>query len=597
MKGKKLLAVLLAMVMVIALFGACGGETTSSGTESASAQPEASEPAAPAEESEAPAQEPVSAEEPASTLDSSVEETETSAEGTLITTDYTYDLPLFDEDYSFSMWVSFSDNMSTFMPNQFADNLAYKKAAELTGVDVDLVCVSTNSNSEQFSLRVASNDLPNVITNVSMLWTQSFDTAIEDDVFIDLTDMVENNMPAYKECYDQLPEDTKRELHTDSGYMPKLISINNYPAGATEGAFIRTDYLEKVGLDIPTTYEELDEVLHAFQSELGLEEPLMATSGIVHTSNALCSGFGVSGSFSTFPMVSEPYYVVDGQVKFGTIEPGFKEYMEMFSTYYAEGIIHPDFMSKNQNPMEFGGTISSGTTGVFFGETNMVPNYVSDGQSTDPNFAIAPLPPITKEPGETTHFGTVKSPISGRLAGISVTTTDTDYEKLATYLDFFFTEEGALLSAMGVEGNEDGSYVYDENGKLQYSDYWNTIELTEMEKPTLFIYSVMPMLCPETPSSYTMDLQFECAPTWDQNADSDYQMPTAISMTAEESEEYYSMYSDIQTLIAENLTKFAVGERSMDEWDSFVQEIIDLGIEDCIAIKQAAVDRFYTRSV
>ena len=35
----------------------------------------------------------------------------------------------------------------------------------------------------------------------------------------------------------------------------------------------------------------------------------------------------------------------------------------------------------------------------------------------------------------------------------------------------------------------------------------------------------------------------------------------------------------------------------MDEWDSFVQEIIDLGIEDCIAIKQAAVDRFYTRSV
>ena len=118
-----------------------------------------------------------------------------------------------------------------------------------------------------------------------------------------------------------------------------------------------------------------------------------------------------------------------------------------------------------------------------------------------------------------------------------------------------------------------------------------------MEKPTLFIYSVMPMLCPETPSSYTMDLQFECAPTWDQNADSAYQMPTAISMTAEESEEYYSMYSDIQTLIAENLTKFAVGERSMDEWDSFVQEIIDLGIEDCIAIKQAAVDRFYTRSV
>lgn len=591
MKGKKLLAILLAMAMVFAVFSACGNDAASTAPESAASQ-EASEPAAPENEPEAP-EEPASVEEPAS----SAEEVEAPAEDGLITTDYTYDLPLFDEDYSFSMWVSFSDNMSAFMPNQFADNLAYKKAVEMTGVDVDLVCVSVFSNSEQFSLRVASNDLPNVITNVGMLWNQSFDTAIDDDVFIDLTDMIENYMPAYKECYDQLPEDTKRELHTDSGYIPKLISINNYPAGATEGAFVRTDYLKKVGLDIPTTYDELDEVLHAFQSELGLEEPLMATAGIVHTSNALCSGFDVSGSFSVFPMVSEPYYVVDGKVKFGTIEPGFKEYMEMFSRYYAEGIIHPDFMSKNQNPMEFGGTISSGTTGVFFGETNMVPNYVADGQSTDPNFEIAPLPPITKEPGAATHFGTVQSPISGRLAGIAVSTADTDFEKLATYLDFFFTEEGALLSAMGVEGNEDGSYIYDEDGKLQYSDYWHSIELTEMEKPTLFIYSVMPMLCPETPSSYTMDLQFECAPVWGTNADTAYQMPTAISMTAEESEAYYAKYSDIQTLISENLTKFAVGERSMDEWDSFVQQIKDLGIDECIALKQAAVDRFYTRGV
>ena len=596
MKIKKLLAILLAMAMILTVFGACG-DSQSSASAPASEAEEPVETAAAPEASEAPAPaaepEPASAAEPAS----AEEAADAPAEGGLITTDYKYDLPLFDEDYSFSMWVSFSDNMSTFMPNQFNDNLGYKKACEMTGVNVDLVCVSTASNSEQFSLRVASNDLPNVITNVSMLWTSSYDSAIDDDVFIDLTDMVENYMPAYKECYDQLPEDTKRELHTDSGYFPRLYTINNYPDGATEGAFIRTDYLEQVGMDIPTTYDELDAVLHAFKDELNLPEPLMATSGIVHTSNALCSGYGVSGSFSVFPMVSEPYYVVDGKVKFGTIEPGFKEYMEMFSKYYEEGIISQDFMSKNQNPMEFGGTIASGDVGVFFGETNMVPNYIADGQSTDPNFAIAPLPPITKTAGEATHFGTVKSPISGRVSAIAVSTTDTDYEKLGKYLDFFFTEEGALLSAMGVEGNEDGSYVYDEDGKLQYSDYWNTIELTEMEKPTLFVYSVMPMLKPETPSSYTVDLQFECDPVWSTNADADYQMPTAISMTTEESEEYAAIYSDIQTLISENLSQFATGVRPMDEWDAFVDQIIDMGIEDCIAIKQAAVDRFYTRTV
>jgi putative aldouronate transport system substrate-binding protein len=594
MKAKKLFALLLAMAMVLSVFSACGN--SSSSTADATSTKEETSATTEAETDTDTEAEPADEAETAAAEEGSAEEATTSSDG-LITTDYTYDLPLFDEDVTISMWVSFSDNMSTFMPNQYNDNLAVQKAEEMTGVHVDFSCISTTANTEQFNLRVASGDLPNVITNVSQLWSSSYDSAIEDEVFIDLTEMVENYMPAYKECYDQLDDDTKRQLHTDSGYFPRLISINNYPDGATEGAFIRTDYLEKVGLDIPTTYEELDEVLHAFQSELGLTEALMMPAGIVHTSNALCSGYGVFGGFSTSPMVTEPYYVVDGQVKFGIVEEGFKEYMEMFSTYYAEGIISADFMSKNTNPMDFGSTIASGTTGVFFGETNMVPNYIEDGTDVNSEFAIAPLGNITKTEGETTHFGTTKSPISGRVAGIAVSTADVDLEVLGKYLDFFFTEDGALLAAMGVEGNDDGSYIIDDNGDLQYSDYWNSIDLTENEKPTLFVYSCVPMLCPETPDSYTVDLQYECAPTWDANSDDAYTMPDAISMTADETTEYNAIYGDIQTTIEENLTKFAVGEKSMDEWDDFVQTLYDLGIEDCIAIKQQAVDRYYSRSV
>ena len=588
---KKILALLLALTMVLGMV-ACGGETASSApaeTESAAVESEAT--------AEAPAEEPApeAAPEEAPAEEGSAPAEEVVEDDGLITTDYVYELPLFEEgEFTFSMWVSFSDNMSTFMPNQFADNLGYKKSVEMTGVEVDLECFSTSANSEQFNLRVASGDLPNVITNSSMLWTSSWDSAIEDEVFIDLEEFIPM-MPAYMECYEQLDAQTKADLHTDNGYMPRLISINNYPTGAREGAFVRTDYLEKVGMEIPETYEELDAVLRAFQSELGLTEPLMAVAGLVHTSNALVSGFGVQGGFSTFPFNADPYYCVDGEVKFGIIEPGYKEYMEMFAGYYADGIISPDFISKNTNPMDFIGTISSGTTGVFFGETNMVPNYIAQGQSIDPDFAIAPLAPITKTPGEATHFGTSKSPISGQLAGISISTAECDLEGLAKYLDFFFTYEGSLLSAMGVEGNEDGSYIIDDNGDLQYSEYWNTCGLNEMEKPTYFIYSVMPMLCPKTPSSYTVDLQHECAPTWDKNADAAWVMPS-VSMTADENDEYNAIYADIRTTLEENLTKFAVGEKPMSEWDAFVDSLYELGIEDCIEIQQTAVDRYYART-
>ena len=67
--------------------------------------------------------------------------------------------------------------------------------------------------------------------------------------------------------------------------------------------------------------------------------------------------------------------------------------------------------------------------------------------------------------------------------------------------------------------DQEGSYVWDENGELAYSDTYLNSELSEMERPTYWIYSVVPMLCPKTPSSFTMDVQFECAEVWDRNAD------------------------------------------------------------------------------
>ena len=607
MKGKKLLALLLCLALALGLLGACGSTAPAAeGSAAASAEGSAAaeEPAAAAEEPAAAAEEPAAAaEEAASVEEGSAEEPaeeaeEAPAEGGLITTDYTYDLPLFpdDPDFTFSMWVSFSDRAGNYMPNGFADNKGLLKATEMTGVKVDIVSISTSSNSEQFQLRVASNDLPNVITNVAQLWTGSYDAAIEDEVFIDLTEMTENYMPAYKECYDQLPEKVKLDLHTDEGNLPRLISINNYPSGAGEGLLVRTDYLEKVGLDIPETYDELENVLYTFKDELGLSESLMAVAGLVHTSNALVSGLGVWGGFSTFPFNSDPYYCVDKEVKYGIIEDGYKEYMEMFHKWYEDGIISPDFISKNQNPMEFGGTIGSGNTGVFFGETGMIPTYYSIGQSNDPDFEIAPVPPITKTPGEVTHFGTSTSPVSGRLAGIAVTTTPVDLEKLGTYLDFFFTKEGALLSAMGVEETEDqeGSYVWDENGELAYSDTYLNSELSAMERPTYWIYSVVPMLCPKTPSTYTMDVQFECADVWDRNADDAWKLPD-VKLNADEQYEFDAIYADIRTLVEENLTKFAVGDRDMAEWEDFIDQIYDLGIEDTITLYQQAVDRYYAR--
>lgn len=581
---KRYLALLLSLAFCFALLAGCGSAPAPTDAPATEAPP-----AEAPEQPEGPPPDEGPADEPPADLDPAVG----------------YDLPLFDEEIEFSMWVSFSDIGQGFMPNGYSDNWGYKQAAELTNVTMEMIQVSSEMNTEQFNMMIASNEYPDIITNVAMLWRGSYDNAIEEEIFIDLKEMTHEYMPYYMLAYDNLSDAVKRDLYTDAGYMPRLISINANPDGATEGGFIRTDLLEKIGKDVPKTYDQVTEVLKAFKTELNLGEPLMLPSGITPNNNAFCAGFGVNGGFSTFPMTAEPYYVVDGEIKYGIVEPGFKEYMELLSSYYAEGLVHSDFMSKNTNPMspEYMGYIASDDVGMCFGETGMLANYYD--LASNPDYDLTPMEPITKNEGETIHFGTYKSEISGRVAGISITTNiynrDNGIENLGKYLDFFFTEAGALTSAMGTEATEEnnfeGSYIFDDEGKLQYSDYFRSLDVPDMSKTTLCVYSVMPMLVPETPKTYTMDLQYKCSDVWDTRADADYRTPDGMSMTDEENAEYNNIYPDIQTMVQENLLKFLTGDRPMSEWDSFTDKLWELGMQDCIDLKQSAYDRYLTRSV
>ena len=67
------------------------------------------------------------------------------------------------------------------------------------------------------------------------------------------------------------------------------------------------------------------------------------------------------------------------------------------------------------------------------------------------------------------------------------------------------------------------------------------------------------------------------------------------SLTIEESERYTAMAGDLFTHAAENISKFVTGTKPMSEWDSFLGELRSMKIEDCIALKQAAYDRYVER--
>ena len=82
----------------------------------------------------------------------------------------------------------------------------------------------------------------------------------------------------------------------------------------------------------------------------------------------------------------------------------------------------------------------------------------------------------------------------------------------------------------------------------------------------------------------------EAGTIWVSSRDNAYNYPDMALLNVEESEKFSRLYTDLRTLIAEHLPEFIMDMRSMDEWDSFIATLEEMGIEDCIALKQATYD-------
>jgi len=61
--------------------------------------------------------------------------------------------------------------------------------------------------------------------------------------------------------------------------------------------------------------------------------------------------------------------------------------------------------------------------------------------------------------------------------------------------------------------------------------------------------------------------------------------------TVEEINKANEISTDLETYSKELLTKLIMGEKSLDDWDSYIQDLKDLGLDDLIAVQQARVDR------
>lgn len=562
--GKRLLSLILVAMLVLGMT-ACGGEKTAS---SAPVEAGAVEntPEAPKESA---VEVPEMPEEPAS-AEESIEEP--AVQRPVVS------YPLFDDVTTFTLWTSNSPDLSEII-SDLNEYLVFSQLEQATNVRWDATLVSFFSSDEQFQLMVASQDYTDVVCRAIDSYTGGTDQAIEEEFLIDVSDLIDENMPNLLDWFDKYPE-LRKQMTTVEGNIGGFPKFYQEPSDVNEGALIRLDWLEELGLESPKTYDDLHNVLTQFKEQKNASAPLVIP---VNT--------GVQGNL-LYGYNIDNYYQVDGQVRFGPMQPEFKEYLTMMNQWYNEGLLSDSFLTSQAEVLMDFSTILSGDTGVWCGSgTQSITQLLSMAAESQPDMRITGMTNVTKD-GDTAHVGTESQILDSIMW--SITTQCSDPAVIARYVDYLYSDAGILLANYGVEGGTfhyvDGKPVLTElvtnNPDYSYNLALN-IFTCDRQTPVPFIIDEQ-----KARNDYSED-QSNAVAVWNEATDGLYNIPRqGVNMTTKEQEEYNSIYSDIDTYMDETISKFVVGDLSLDQFDSFVQKLKDMGIEDCIAIEQTAYNRY-----
>ncbi|MFC5407108.1 extracellular solute-binding protein [Cohnella soli] len=250
------------------------------------------------------------------------------------------------------------------------DKNAYlKDLKEKMNIDVKFKWMVPSSQFEQkFSLALASGDLPDIME----LDQKNFEKLKNQNMLADLT-----------EAYNQYASpELKGYMESDGGFTMKTFSSDGKqlaipafedPFLSTQLLWIRKDWLDKVGMQPPTTMEELDKVANAFVNQDPDGNNKKDTYGVALQKTLFFWGFDLRGFFNGFgayPSVGDAQSAwikgSDGKLVPGLIQPEMKDGLTMLQSWYKNGVLDKEFALKDENKVVE--DIVAGKVGISYGE-------------------------------------------------------------------------------------------------------------------------------------------------------------------------------------------------------------------------------------
>lgn len=362
-----------------------------------------------------------------------------------------------------------------------------------------------------------------------------------------------------------------------------------YEGATRDVVAIRGDWLENVGITkTPETIEEYEEVMRLFTEGDPDGNGKDDTYGYSHINDPV---FGFNWIYPAFGTNPTHYQVKeDGTVTRGEIEQGSKQALEVLHRWYSLGYIDPEWVTNGWGEAQ--NKILSSVCGITWqGYPSFCDwdgSYIKKLQEVNPDawyeISAGPIGPDGLR-------GCVQfNPVNG---GGLVFSADLSEEKLDKYLqivnDLCFDKELQLLLHRGVEGE---TYEVTDQGYEwlpPYDDLQTRQEAGFDWGDGFGIYNMTAAGCFRDPSFqdeifYTRE-QLEVKREMEEITEGPIDLfdPFALESWAEYGE-------TLSRLTTEAYTQFITGERSLDEFDAYVEEWRQAGGNEVLKEAQEIYD-------
>lgn len=235
------------------------------------------------------------------------------------------ELPTLDVAIVLSSWTLMPEDMPFFA-----------EAAAEVGVKIRWHVYSYTSWSEQKSMILSADNRPDVFINCLTL----ADVATYRDQLAPLDDLIEQYAPNIRKAYAE--DEAMREFSTDAdGSIYGLAQRRPYRPNTWRKWIINKTWLDRLGLDVPTTFEELKNVLTAFRDEDANgngdpdDEIPLAFSGLLMQSYMM---MGAYGNYADSIGLS----CKDGQFVYLPTTEDWRGMVEFLHELYMEGLLYDE---------------------------------------------------------------------------------------------------------------------------------------------------------------------------------------------------------------------------------------------------------------